>query len=160
MTGNAGLTNFVLFYVTVPECIEAGLGNTIVQASKTSSVPVHLLSTTALTNMSFDVIFPTDRFDTNFVLTVTSAQVLTQELILVEPGRIKLSLTLPPFEILYGPTNVGALRFTAVSNQSSRCGCCLPVRRGRRLIPLRAWQFPLKPTPPRRPFRPRTGALC
>jgi hypothetical protein len=113
------LSNSVVFQVSVPECIEAGLGSTVMLAGETSSVPVRLLSTTALTNMSFNVIYPTERFDTNFVLAVNSPQVLAQRWSLVETGQIELSFTLPATSILYGPTNVGQLGFRAVSHQSS-----------------------------------------
>jgi hypothetical protein len=86
---------------------------------QTSSVPVRLLSTTALTNMTFTVVYPVERFSTNFTLTASSAQVLTQQWRLVAPGQIELSFTLPADSVLHGPTNVGELSFTAVSNQSS-----------------------------------------
>jgi len=116
---NPLLSNSVVFFVNVPECIQASLGNTVMLVGTTSSVPVRLLSTTALTNMSFTVGYPAERFDTSFALTVNSPQVLTQQWSLLEPGQIKLSFTLSATNILYGPTNVGRLSFTAVSNQSS-----------------------------------------
>src|ERR1035441_7854722 len=49
----------------------------LVQAGQAGSVPVNLLSTTALTNMAFTVSYPPGRL-TNFSVTVNSPQVLTQ----------------------------------------------------------------------------------
>lgn len=116
---NPILSNSVVFSVRVPECIQAGLGNTVMLAGTTSSVPVRLVSSTELTNMSFTVGYPTNRFDTNFALAVNSPHVITQQWSLIEPGQIKLSFTLPATNILYGPTNVGSLSFSAVPDQSS-----------------------------------------
>ena len=104
--------------MTVPECIQASVGNTVVQVGQTSSVPVVLLSTTALTNMVFTVTFPPDRL-TNFVMTVNSAQVLTQSLELLDTTHVQVSFNLPASSVLHGPTNVGLLSFAALTNQSS-----------------------------------------
>ncbi|HTD86525.1 MAG TPA: hypothetical protein VK850_08100, partial [Candidatus Binatia bacterium] len=113
------VTSSLAFAIAVPECIQAGLGNTVMLVGTTSSVPVRLLSTTTLTNMSFIVGYPTNRFDTNFTLAVNSPIVITQEWHLIQPGQILLSFMLPAANILYGPTNVGTLTFKAFPNQSS-----------------------------------------
>ena len=110
--GTPPLSNSVSFLVTVPECIEASLGSAVLQIGQTSSVPVNLLSTTSLTNMTFNVLFPMDRF-TNFALTVNSSQVLTQQL-QSTTGYLQVSFTLPASQVLHGPTNVGQLSFSAV----------------------------------------------
>ena len=55
-SGTPPMSNSVSFLVTVPECVEASLGNAIVLAGQTSSVPVRLLSTTTLTNLSFTLV--------------------------------------------------------------------------------------------------------
>jgi hypothetical protein len=116
--GTPPLSNSIMFTVTVPECIEASLGNAVVQAGQTSSVPVRLLSTTALTNMAFTLVYPAERF-TNFTLTVNSPQVLTQWLQSLGAGNLEVTFTLPSDSVLKGPTNIGELVFTAVANQSS-----------------------------------------
>jgi hypothetical protein len=117
-SGTPRTSNSMTFLVTVPECIEASLGNTVMLAGQTSSVPVRLLSTTALTNMAFTVVYPPERF-TNFAITVNSPQVLTQRLSFPQPGEVRVSFTLPAASVLHGPTNVGQLAFTALPNQSS-----------------------------------------
>lgn len=115
--GTPPLSNSVSFLVTVPECIEASLGSTVMQTGQTSSVPVNLLSTTSLTNMTFNVLFPMDRF-TNFALMVNSSQVLTQQL-QSTTGYLQVSFTLPASQVLHGPTNVGQLSFSAVPSGHS-----------------------------------------
>jgi len=106
------------FQVIVPECIEAGLGCTVLQVGTTSSVPVQLLSTVALTNLSFTVVYPAERL-TNFLISPNSSQVLTQELRLLSPGRLEVRFTLPGESALHGPTNAAELAFFAPTNQSS-----------------------------------------
>ena len=106
------------FTSTVPDCIEASLGSAVLLAGQTSSVPVWLLSTTALTNMVFGLPYPVERL-TNFALAVNSPQVLAQWVRLARAGQMEVSFTLPVAGVLHGPTNVGQLIFTAVSNQSS-----------------------------------------
>ncbi len=108
----------VNFTAAVPECVEASLGQTVMLAGTTSSVPVNLVSSTALTNMAFTVHFSSGNF-TNFDLTVNSAAVLTQQVDLLQPDQVRLSFTLPAASVLYGPTNVAQFWFTALSNQSS-----------------------------------------
>ena len=117
-SGTPIMSNSVTFVVVVPECIEASVGNTVLLTGQTSSVPVRLLSTTALTNMVFRVAYPAERF-TNFTIAVNSPQVLTQRLRLLAPGSLEVSFTLPATSVLHGPMTVGQLGFTARSNQSS-----------------------------------------
>ena len=116
-SGTPPLSNSVSFLVVVPECIEASLGSTVMQTGQTSSVPVNLLSTTSLTNLTFNVLFPMDRF-TNFALSVNSSQVLTQQL-QSTTGYLQVSFTLPASQVLHGPTNVGQLSFSAVPSGHS-----------------------------------------
>jgi hypothetical protein len=116
--GTPPLTSTITFSVTVPECIQASIGNTVMQAGHTSSVPVVLLSTTALTNMVFTVPLPPDRL-TNFALVVNSPQVLTQQLQISGVSNLQVSFILPASSVLHGPTNVGLLSFVALTNQSS-----------------------------------------
>lgn len=117
-SGTPPESSSVTFTVKVPECIQAGLGSTVMQVGQTSSVPVVLLSTVALTNMSFTVPFPPDRL-TNFALLVNSPQVLTQQLQVSGMSNLLVSFILTTSSVLHGPTNVGQLSFAALSSQSS-----------------------------------------
>lgn len=112
------VTNAVWFQITVIECVEARMGNTVVRFGTTGAVQVQLLSTAALTNLSFKVASPWERL-TNFALHVNSPQVITQGLEVPLPGELGIRFTLPATSVLHGPTNVGVLQFFALSNQSS-----------------------------------------
>ena len=52
------LSKTVSFVVTVGQCLQLGLGSTVVQVKQTSSVPVSVISTVNLTNLSFTVAPP------------------------------------------------------------------------------------------------------
>lgn len=117
-SGSPSMTGCTNFWVIVPECIEASLGNTVMLAGQTSAVPVRLLSTTELTNMAFTVVYPAERF-TNFALAVSAPEVVTQWLREVQAGQMQVSFTLASNLVLHGPTNVGQLGIAAVAGQSS-----------------------------------------
>ncbi|MEI6569451.1 MAG: hypothetical protein WCR20_22425, partial [Verrucomicrobiota bacterium] len=112
------MSSSMVFTVIVPECIEASVGDNVVRAGQRSSVPLRILSTVELTNLAFTLNYPAERF-TNFTLTVNSPQVITQELRLLAAGKLEVSFTLPSTSVVHGPTNVGALGFTALPGQSS-----------------------------------------
>src|SRR5207244_3566396 len=64
-------SNFVAFTVTVSECVRVGIGRTVLQVGHNACVTVNLLSTVALTNLSFILLHPADRF-ANWTLGVTN----------------------------------------------------------------------------------------
>jgi hypothetical protein len=117
-SGTPPLSATQTFLAFVPECIEASLGTTVMQTGTTSSVPVHLLSTVALTNLTFTIVYPPDRL-TNLQISLKSPQVLTQHSRLITQGSLEVSFTLPASSVLHGPTNVAELFFNALSNQNS-----------------------------------------
>lgn len=68
--GTPRMSNAMVFSVIVYECVEASIGNTVLLAGTAGSVPINLLSTVALTNLRFNVVYPAERFG-QFSLTVT-----------------------------------------------------------------------------------------
>ncbi len=117
-SGGPAMSSSNVLTVIVYECIEASLGRTEMQAGTTSSVPIYLLSTVELTNLSFTVVYPPDRF--------TNLMVLADTNVVPEPFTTNLndhqflvSFALSEEEVLYGPTNVGELSLEALAGQSS-----------------------------------------
>ncbi|MBE0544528.1 MAG: immunoglobulin domain-containing protein [Verrucomicrobia bacterium] len=104
--------------VIVPECIEASLGNTVMQAGTTSSVPIYLLSTVELTNLSFTVVYPPERF-TNLMVLADTNLVPVPFTTNLSDHQFLVSFALPEAQVLYGPTNVGELSLEALAGQSS-----------------------------------------
>ena len=85
-----------------------------VSIGQTSSVPIYLISTVELTNLNFVVIYPAERF-TNLTVWPDTNVLGTN----IASGQFLVSFDLPADQILYGPTNVADLWFTATTNQSS-----------------------------------------
>jgi len=106
------------FTVVVYECVEASLGGTVVEAGRSSCVPVHLLSTVALTNLAFAIGYPPERL-TNLTVTVNTQAISAPFVSLAGPGQLLVSFELSADRVLHGPTNVGALCFNTLAGQSS-----------------------------------------
>jgi WD40 repeat protein len=89
-TGRPPLSNSTTFVVTVGECVQVGLGTTVLQLGQSACVPVNLLSTVALTNLSFSVAFPTNRFS-NWAFSVTNFPVESSSVQVVSSSRAVFS---------------------------------------------------------------------
>jgi hypothetical protein len=111
------LSNSVTFAVVVGECVQVSIGSTVMQIGTTSSVPVNLLSTVAVTNLSFTLSYPTNRFN-NWTLTTTNTAIGG---VSVESGPTNASFTLgtKSGQVLQGPAQVGMSGFGAMSNSSA-----------------------------------------
>jgi RHS repeat-associated protein len=112
------LSDTTTFWVSVYECVEASLGRTVVLAGQSNCIPMYLLSTVELTNLSFRVVYPANRF-TNLGVHVNTQQVPIPLTTNLAAGDFLLSFTLPEDRILHGPTNVGDFCFSTLANQSS-----------------------------------------
>jgi hypothetical protein len=106
------------FLVTVHECVEASLGNAVVQAGGSNSVAIRLLTTIELTNLSFIVIPPSARF-TNFAVHANANLVATPFTAHLANHDFFVNFNLPGDRVLHGPTNVAELSFEALANQTS-----------------------------------------
>ena len=61
-SGSPPLSNSMTFVVTNSDCVQVGLGSTVMQTGTTSSVPLTLISSVALTNLSFAVVLSGQAF--------------------------------------------------------------------------------------------------
>jgi hypothetical protein len=96
----------------------SGLGSTVMQIGQTSSVPVNLLSTVALTNLSFTLSYPTNRF-TNWVLLETNAVFGAATVQALDSSNTVFGFVTSPGQVLQGPALAGTIGFEAVSNSSA-----------------------------------------
>lgn len=106
------------FWVAVHECVEVSLGRTSLLSGEPSCVPLDLLSTVELTNLTFSVMYPTDRF-TKLSLRVTSQHLTRVVSNVVAADETRFSIDLPADRVLRGPTNVATLCFESVGGQPS-----------------------------------------
>jgi hypothetical protein len=107
------------FVVTVPDCVQVGLGRAVVRAGDMVSVPVELLATVALSNVVFQATYPAERF-TNATLLINPQQVAAAPLF-NQPGNglLDVGLEFQSNHTLRLSTNIATLGFTIFSNQSS-----------------------------------------
>jgi hypothetical protein len=111
------LSNSVSFLVTVSDCLQVGLGSTVMQVGTTSTVPVRVISTLGLTNLAFAVTYPTNRF-TNWVMTASNSAIGSIALQNTD-AQLFLNLAAQPSQTITGPTVLGSLSFAAQPGHSA-----------------------------------------
>jgi RHS repeat-associated protein len=112
------LSNSMSFSVVVGECVQVSVGSTVMQAGTTSSVPVNLVTTVALTNLSFALAYPTNRF-ANWTITATNIAVGASSVQTNGPSQTSFNLATTSGQTLQGPTVLGAIHFSALPGQTS-----------------------------------------
>ena len=112
------LSNSVSFVVVVSECLQVGVGSTVMQIGTTSSVPVSVISALGLTNLSFGVAYPTNRF-TNWVLTSSNSAIGATLVQSADPSQTLFSLAASSDRTINGPALLGSLSFTALPGSSA-----------------------------------------
>ena len=107
------------FTVIVPDCVQVSLGSTVVRAGDSVAVPMDLLSTVRLSNVTLLIEYPSERL-TNFTLLINTQQVAAAPLFnLSGKGLLDVGLNLQTNHVLRISTNTAMLGVTAYSNQSS-----------------------------------------
>ena len=101
------------FVVVVSECIQVGIGSTVMQVGQTSSVPVTLLSSVGLTNLSWTLVCPSNRFN-NFTFTFANAEIATSVVQVLDSARTFFNLGTKPGQTLQSPSQLGFISFTAL----------------------------------------------
>lgn len=112
------LSNAVSFVVAVSECLQLNVGSTVLQVGQTSSVPVSIISTLNLTNLSFSITYPTNRF-TNWVVTPALSAIGTTTVQRVDGVKTWLNLPAKSGHSFNGPTVVATLSFQALPASSA-----------------------------------------
>jgi hypothetical protein len=87
------------------------------QVGTTSGVPVSIISPLGLTNLSFVVKYPTNRF-TNWVMVATNGAIVAVAL-QSAGAQTLVNLSTLPGQVLTGPTVVGSLTFAALLGHSA-----------------------------------------
>ena len=116
-SGSPPLSNSMSFFVTVSDCVQVGLGSAIVQTGQGACLPVNLLSTVGLTNLSFTLVFPTNRFS-NWTFTATDPAVGTTNVQVLDAGHVQFQIATKAGQVLEGPTSVGTICFNVLPGAS------------------------------------------
>ena len=94
------------------------VGSTVMQVGTTSSVPVSIISTLPLTNLSFTVEYPANRF-TNWLVTASNNAVGTALAQNIDPSQTAFNLAAKDGQTFNGPGVIGSLTFAALPGSSA-----------------------------------------
>jgi hypothetical protein len=117
-SGLPPLSNSVTFAVIVSECVQVSIGSTAMQIGTTSSVPVNLLSTVALTNLTFTLSYPTNCFN-NWTAAASNPAIAGFTAQTQDPTDASCRLWTYSGQVLQGPALAGSVFFCAASNSSA-----------------------------------------
>ncbi len=117
-SGTPPLSNSMTFTVTVSECVQVGIGSTVMQAGQTSGIPVTLLSTVGITNLTFTLSSPTNRF-ANWTFTSSNASIASATVQAVGSSPPTFALGTLPSQTLQSPSLLGTIGFTALPGNSA-----------------------------------------
>jgi len=123
-TGNPNLLDATSFTVAVSECVVPSLGTVVLRAGESGQVPVQLLSTAPLTNLTMTVDAPAGRLTNLSIEPIVSpicAATLAPTVTNLVAGQdvFDLNLTTCAGQFLIGTQQVAWLHFSAVSNLPS-----------------------------------------
>jgi hypothetical protein len=117
-SGNPRQTNLILFNVVVGECVQVGVGSTVVQAGQSACLPVNLLSTVGLTNLSFTLTFPANRFN-NWSIASNNPAMGASSVQVLDASHASFAVDARPGQVLQGPTLAGSICFGTLSGSSA-----------------------------------------
>ncbi|MDB6065752.1 MAG: delta-60 repeat domain protein [Pedosphaera sp.] len=112
------LSNSMTFSVAVGECVQVGVGSTVMQVGTTSSVPVTLLSTVGITNLTFTLAAAANRF-TNWAFVSSNASIATATVQATGSSPPVFILGTHPGQTLQSPALLGTIAFTALPGGSA-----------------------------------------
>jgi hypothetical protein len=107
------LSNSMTFSVVVGECVQLELGSAVMQAGTTSGVPVTLLSTVGLTNLSWTLSNPANRL-TNWVFASSNAAIAS-----ASSTQTFFNLSTVSGQTLPSPALLGTIYFMALPGPSA-----------------------------------------
>ncbi len=118
---NSNLMDAATFTVAVRECVIPGLGRLVVLAGDSGRVPVNLISSVPLTNLTMTVEAPADRITGLSLNPMEPAvpEVCSYRLLPLTNSFYLLELSTCDGQFLSGTQQVAWLNFKSVSNQSS-----------------------------------------
>ena len=106
-------SNFMTFSVVVGQCVQLELGSTAMQVGTTGGVPVTLLSTVGLTNLTWYLSNPANRF-TNWVFASSNYTIAS-----ATSSQTFFTLSTTGGQTLPSPSLLGTIRFQALPGPSA-----------------------------------------
>jgi hypothetical protein len=100
--GSPVLSNSASVLVSVRDCLQVSIGPSAVQVGQSACLPLNLLSTAGVTNLSFTLDYPGNRF-TNWAITVTNPGLATASAQVLDSFHTLFTLVTKPGQVLRGP---------------------------------------------------------
>jgi hypothetical protein len=116
-SGSPPFSSSIRFVVTNSDCVQVSLGSTVMQVGTTSSVPLTLVSSVALTNLSFAVVYPANRF-TNWAVAVSNTAIGTTIVQTVTGPETQFTFEAQPGQTFQAPALIAAIYFAALPGDS------------------------------------------
>jgi hypothetical protein len=117
-SGTPPLSNSVTFVITVSECVQLGVGSAVLQVGQSNAVQVNLISTVGITNLTFSLAVPANRF-TNYSITPGNSNIATATVQDVGSSLPFFTLVTKPGQPLPSPSLLGTIGFTALPGESA-----------------------------------------
>jgi hypothetical protein len=116
--GTPSARGAMTFNVAVDDCLQIDVGSTVVQTGKTGSVPVTVFSSAGVTNLSFTLAYPTNRF-ANWTLAASNGVVGATAVQTLNPEQTFFNVAATPGGSLQGSTLLGSISFNALPAPSA-----------------------------------------
>jgi uncharacterized repeat protein (TIGR03803 family) len=117
-SGTPQLSNSMTFFITVGECVQLGVGSAVLQVGTSKGIPVSLFSTVGITNLSFVLGVPANRF-TNFTITSSNASIATATVQTAGSSPPLFILAAQPGQTMQSSSVLGTIGFTALAGNSA-----------------------------------------
>jgi len=107
-SSNPPRSNSMTFSVVVGDCVEIAVGSNVVLAGQSVCVPINLISSVNLTNLSFSLAYPSGSL-TNWLVSSSNAALATPHAQTVDPSHTQFSFGTLNGQALKGTTVVGSI---------------------------------------------------
>jgi len=112
------LSNSMTFSVIVGECVQVSIGSNVVQAGQSICVPVNLLTTVALTNLSFTLAYASG-FLTNWNITPSNSVIAFATADTTDPSHTQFNFGVQSSRFLKGTSVLGSICVDTLPGESA-----------------------------------------
>jgi len=112
------LSNSMTFSVIVGECVEISIGSSVAQTGQSTCVPVSLVATVGLTNLSFTLAYPSG-FLTNWSVAPSNSAVASATANTVDPSHTQFNIGVQSGQVLQGSTVIGSICLDTLPGNSA-----------------------------------------
>jgi hypothetical protein len=111
-------SNSTSFTAVVADCVQVSIGYGVVQTGQRASMPLNLLSTVGLSNLSFTLAYPSG-YLTNWMLALSNSFIGPRAILLLNPSQTGFNLPANRGQTLQGASQLGSIGFSALAGPSA-----------------------------------------